>query len=170
MDLSPWLGLPGSKEEKASQGRRWSSIDWQSETWRPPSGPQRLQGSGRPPFLQHIWLPLAFILLGNIIKGLRPNHLFVLGVCFSGLFVFHKQDYLLVTGVVKSLIQSQYYLGTGIMFRYLCWISSVLSILKNLNNKSITMQLTTSLLPLGSTQKGRGVLAVEIRFLYLLWN
>ena len=58
-----------------------SSIDWQSETWQPPSGLQRLQGSGRPPLLRHIWLPLASILLGNIIKGLRPNHLFVLGVC-----------------------------------------------------------------------------------------
>lgn len=47
--------------------------------------------SGRRPLAQHMWLSLSHHFVGNIIKGLRLDHLFVPSVSVSGPFVFHKK-------------------------------------------------------------------------------
>lgn len=90
-------------EENGELGRLAISKAWLVlGCWEaPPLGPAGAAGSGRLPLLRDARLSLATIFPGNIIKGLRLNHLSVLGVCFPGLFVFHKQDHLLVIGVVK---------------------------------------------------------------------
>lgn len=141
MGLFPSKAFPDMKKKKLSGEENRSSTDWRptrpgccSAAQRLPLwGPRSLQESGRTPLFQHTWLSLATILPGNIITGLRRNHLSVLGVCFSGVCVFHKQDHLLVIGVVKSLTQSLSYPVTSIMFRYLCLGFSGWSVLIKLN-------------------------------------
>lgn len=88
-------------------------------------GRGRLQESGRWPLFQHIWHSLVTILLGNIIKGLRLNHLFVLDVFFWSACL--SQVRLLVTGWL-SLLEYLRSPGTSTVFRYFRSVFSVLTL------------------------------------------
>lgn len=104
-------------------------------------GRGRLQESGRWPLFQHIWHSLVTIWLGNIIKGLRLNQLFVLDVFFWSACL--SQVRLLVTGWL-SLLE----LSTLPRNKYCVQVFpfSVLSV--NTETGQAAIQLTTNFLHL----------------------